>query len=67
MRYFPMLICKFLAENQSRKVSPLLVAAMRALLLEAHADEAVENFPVLQIFHCAPSLLCPRDSTTGGS
>jgi hypothetical protein len=41
--------------------------AVRVVLRKEHADEAFENFLIIQIFHCASSVSSPRDSATGGS
>ena len=34
--------------------------AVRAVPWKEHADEAVENFLIIQIFHCASSVSSPR-------
>ena len=49
------------------QVSTLLVATVRALTWEEHADEAVESFLAVEIFHCVSFLSIPPDSATGSS
>jgi hypothetical protein len=46
-------------------VAPLLVATESAVPWKEHADEAVENFLVIQMFHCASSVSFPCDPTGG--
>jgi hypothetical protein len=41
--------------------------AVRAVPWKEHADEAVENFLIIQIFHRASSFSFTRDSAIGGS
>jgi hypothetical protein len=41
--------------------------AVPAVPWKEHADEAIENFLIIQIFHRAASFSFPLDSATGGS
>jgi hypothetical protein len=40
---------------------------LRAVEWKEHADEAVEDFPVVNVFYCVLFLSFLRDSATGGS